>query len=61
MSEIEKLLKQVEELHLSMVEIKKGKSIKDIGVITESQILDIVLNNYQEELMKIKKLEELDF
>ncbi|MDQ7097131.1 aspartyl-phosphate phosphatase Spo0E family protein [Desulfosporosinus sp. PR] len=54
MTEIEDLLKQVEELHQSMVDIKSGKSIIDLGVIIESQILDIVLNNYREELMKIR-------
>ncbi|WP_407311447.1 aspartyl-phosphate phosphatase Spo0E family protein [Desulfosporosinus sp. SB140] len=54
MTEVEELLKQVDELHHSMLEIKNGKSIIDLGVIIESQILDIVLNNYREELMKIK-------
>lgn len=52
MSEIEKLLKQVEELHTSIFEIKEGKSLNDLGVIIESQILDIVLNNYKETLIK---------
>lgn len=50
--QIEELLKQVEELHLSMVQIKENKSLIDQEIITESQILDIILNNYQEVLMK---------
>ncbi|OLN33606.1 Spo0E family sporulation regulatory protein-aspartic acid phosphatase [Desulfosporosinus metallidurans] len=52
MSEIEELLKQVEELHLSMIKIKKGNSLTDQRIMIESQILDIILNNYQEVLMK---------
>lgn len=52
MSEIEELLKQVEKLHLSMIKIKSGKSLMDQDIITESQILDVILNNYQEVLMK---------
>ena len=50
--QIEELLKQVEELHLSMIQIKENKSLIDQEIITESQILDIILNNYQEVLMK---------
>jgi hypothetical protein len=53
MPEIEKLLKQVDELHLSMTKIKDGKSILDFDVIIESQVLDIVLNNYKKTLMRI--------
>ncbi|MDP4127364.1 MAG: aspartyl-phosphate phosphatase Spo0E family protein [Bacillota bacterium] len=49
---MEELLKQVEELHLSMLKIKEGKLLNDPGVIIESQILDIVLNNYQQVLMR---------
>ncbi|WP_407308191.1 aspartyl-phosphate phosphatase Spo0E family protein [Desulfosporosinus sp. SB140] len=54
MSEIEKLLKQVEELHLSMIKIKERKSLIDSGVIIESQILDVILSNYRETLSRIR-------
>ena len=50
--QIEELLKQVEELHLSMIQIKEDKSLTDQEIITESKILDIILNNYHEVLMK---------
>ena len=50
--QIEELLKQVEELHLSMIQIKEDKSLTDQEIITESKILDIILNNYQGVLMK---------
>ena len=50
--QIEELLKQVEELHLSMIQIKENKSLIDQEIITESQILDIILNNYQKVLIK---------
>lgn len=52
MSELEELLKQIEELRLSMIKIKEGKSFADPEVITASQMLDAVLNKYQEMLMK---------
>jgi Spo0E like sporulation regulatory protein. len=52
MTEIEELLKQVKELHLSMVKIKQSKSLTDLEVLTQSRILDIILNNYQEVLMR---------
>lgn len=50
--QIEELLKQVEELHSNMIRIKEGKSLMDSDVIIESQILDIVLNNYHQTLAK---------
>ncbi|MDP4128401.1 MAG: aspartyl-phosphate phosphatase Spo0E family protein [Bacillota bacterium] len=52
MSEIEELLKRVEELHLNMIKIKEGKSVKDREVIIESRILDIVLSNFQDVLIR---------
>lgn len=56
MSELEELIKQIEELRLSMIKIKEGKSFTDPEVITVSQMLDVVLDKYQDMLMKIKKL-----
>lgn len=55
MSELEELIKQIEELRASMVKIKEGRSYTDPEVITASQMLDAVLDKYQEMLMKIKK------
>jgi len=54
-SELEELIRQIEELRLSMIKIKEGKSYTDPEVITASQMLDAVLDKYQEMLMKIKK------
>ena len=53
MPDLDQLLKQIDELRSSVLEIKEGKSLKDLGIIVESQILDIILNNYRESLIKI--------
>jgi len=55
MSEIEELIKQIEELRLSMIRIKEGKSYTDPDVVAASQELDAVLDRYQGILMRIKK------
>ena len=55
MSELEELIKQIEELRSSMVKIKEGRSFTDPEVVTASQMLDVVLDRYQVMLMKIKK------
>ena len=52
MSELEELIKQIEELRLSMIKIKEGKSYTDPEVIVASKELDAVLDKYQEMLMK---------
>jgi len=57
-SELEELIKQIEELRLNMIKIKEGKSYTDPGVVAASQELDAVLNKYQEMLMKIKKADK---
>jgi len=54
-SELEELIKQIEELRSSMVKIKEGRSFTDPEVVTASQMLDVVLDRYQVMLMKIKK------
>ena len=54
MSELQELIKKIEELRSSMVKIKEGKSFTDPEVITASQMLDAVLDRYQVMLMKIK-------
>lgn len=46
MRELEEILKQIEELRRSMVRIKEGKTLLDQEVITASQMLDAVLNEY---------------
>lgn len=51
------VIKQIEELHLSMIKIKEGRSFRDPEVVTVSKILDAVLDRYQAMLM-IKKTEK---
>ena len=55
MSELDELIKQIEELRLSMTKLKEGRSFTDQEVVTASQILDAALNRYQVMLMKIKR------
>ena len=57
MSELDELIKQIEELRLSMIKIKAGRTFTDPEVITASQILDAVLDRYQEMLIK-KRLKD---
>ena len=54
MSELEELIKQIEELRLRMIKTKEGKSYTDPEVITARQELDGVLNKYQDMMMKNK-------
>lgn len=58
MSELEELISQIEELRLSMIKIKEGRSFTDPEVVTASKILDAVLDRYQVMLMEIKKAEK---
>ncbi|SPF54557.1 Spo0E like sporulation regulatory family protein [Candidatus Desulfosporosinus infrequens] len=55
MSELEELIKQIEELRLRMFKIKEGKSYSDPEVVAASQVLDDALDKYQVVLMKMKK------
>jgi len=55
MSEFEELIKQIEELRLSMIKIKEGRSYTDPEVVVASQILDEALDRYQVKLMEMKK------
>lgn len=50
MLEIQGILKQVEELHSSIIQIEE--SLTNLEIKVESRILDIILNNYREALMK---------
>ncbi|EGW39428.1 aspartyl-phosphate phosphatase Spo0E family protein [Desulfosporosinus sp. OT] len=52
MSEIEKLLRQIETLRLNMIKVKEGRPYTDPKVVTASRELDTVLDKYQEMLMK---------
>ena len=58
MAEIEELIKQIEKLRLSMIEIKEGKSYTDPEVVAASQVLDVALDKYQVMLMKMKKVDK---
>ena len=55
MSEIEELIKRIEELRLNMIKVKEGRSYTDPEVVAVSQELDVVLDKYQEMLMKPKE------
>ena len=52
MSEIEELIKRIEESRLNMIKAKEGRSYSDPEVVAASQELDAVLDKYQEMLMK---------
>lgn len=56
MSELDELLKHIEELRLSMIKIKEGKSFTDPEVIAASQMLDGVLDRYHELLRRMKRV-----
>lgn len=46
MSEIEEIIKRIEELRASLVKLREGKTLTDQDVVTASQMLDAVLNEY---------------
>ena len=52
MNEIKELINQIEEFRLKMIKAKDGKSFTDPEVVTASQMLDLVLDKYQEMLMR---------
>jgi hypothetical protein len=51
MSELQEVLKMIEELRAKMNKLSEGKSLTDPEVIAASQMLDAALNEYQR-LMK---------
>ena len=53
LSEIEELIKQIEELRSNMIKIIERKSFSDSEVITASKMLDAVLDTYHEMLMRM--------
>jgi len=58
LSELEELIKQIEELRSNLIKIKAGKSFTDPEVLAVSQELDSVLDKYQIMLMEIKKADK---
>jgi len=54
-SELDRKLKQIEELRFKMLKIKEGKSFTDPEVLAASQRLDIDLNKYHDLIIKMKK------
>ena len=52
MSELKKLIKEIESLRSKMIKIKEGKSYSDPEVVAASQELDAVLDKYQVMLME---------
>lgn len=55
MSEIGKLIKQIEELRINMIKIADGKCFTDPKVVAASRELDAVLDKYQEMILKEPK------
>ncbi|WP_407313765.1 aspartyl-phosphate phosphatase Spo0E family protein [Desulfosporosinus sp. SB140] len=46
MRELKEIMKQIEELRLSMIKMKEGRDFTDQEVVTASQMLDAILNEY---------------
>ncbi|SPF40545.1 Spo0E like sporulation regulatory protein (modular protein) [Candidatus Desulfosporosinus infrequens] len=57
---LEELIKQIEELRSIMIKLKEGRSYTDHEVITASQELDVVLDKYQEMMMKNNANQDLE-
>jgi hypothetical protein len=57
---LEELIKQIEELRSIMIKLKEGRSYTDPEVITASQELDVVLDKYQEMMMKNNADQDLE-
>lgn len=54
MTELEQLINEIEELRAKMIKVKEVKKVySDPEVVAVSQELDILLNRYQEILLKI--------
>ncbi|MBP2632613.1 MAG: Spo0E like sporulation regulatory protein [Firmicutes bacterium] len=54
LSELEEVLKSIEELRGKLNKIAEGRKLSDPQVVSASQMLDALLNEYQK-LMKDKK------
>lgn len=52
MSELEEILKSIEELRVKLNKLAKNKSLTDPEVISASQMLDALLNEYQKQIKK---------
>ncbi|BAU28239.1 Spo0E like sporulation regulatory protein [Aneurinibacillus soli] len=55
MNEIEELLKQIEELRRTLNSLATEKSLSDPEVLTASQMLDALLNEYEKLIRRKKK------
>lgn len=54
-SELEKIIKRIEELREQLVKLGQYKNINDEEMLEASRRLDEELNNYHRLLLKIKK------
>lgn len=54
LSDLEEVLKSIEELRSKLNKIAEGRKLTDSQVVSASQMLDALLNEYQK-LMKDKK------
>ena len=54
MSDLEEVLKSIEELRSKLNKFSEGRNLSDPEVVSASQMLDALLNEYQK-LMKDKK------
>lgn len=55
MSELEELIKKIEDLQISTIKVKEGKSYTDPEVVAACQELDAALDRYQGMLMRIEE------
>ncbi|OCZ49847.1 aspartyl-phosphate phosphatase Spo0E family protein [Dehalobacter sp. TeCB1] len=55
MNETKKIINKIEKLRSKMAKVKNGKAFTHPEVVKASQELDIVLNKYQELIVRDKK------
>jgi len=53
LSDLEEVLKSIDELRAKLTQIASGRKLTDPEVVSASQMLDVLLNEYQK-LMKDK-------
>lgn len=59
MSELKKLIKQIEEQRARLIKIHEGRVYSDPEVVTTSQQLDAILDKYQALKMKKVRIENV--
>lgn len=52
--ELDRLIKQIEELRHELHQLAEGKTFTDLEIIAASQMLDVVLNEYDRILQRKK-------